>query len=226
MKKTVFVLVILVAASITFTSFLNDSAAPRLYPGIEAFFKTLKGKEFDTAHHNALENIRYNISLTGLDVFDWNLIFYCSENTFRSQASQVFAQTLCYAKKHKKVKVFSAGLSAGDVNPKLIAYLSKIGYKVSKSEKDGINFYEVKFSDQADPVILFSKTVSDKSLPTKDLTSIVVCDVVKETECASLKFESTPLNMPFEKVHDGDANEKIEATIKGIAAAMLYVTKK
>lgn len=226
MKKALYLFSTLIAVAILATSFKSKLAAPKLYPELEAFFKTLDAKQFEKTHLNALENIKYNITTSNLDYEDWNVIFYCSENTFRSQASQVFAQTLCYARKHKKVKVFSAGLTAGEVNPDLIAYLSKIGYKVSKQDKDGKTVYEIKFSDNTDPITLFSKTVSDKSLPAKDITSVIVCDVAKETDCAALKTGTTPLNLPFEKVSTQDTKEKIETTLKNIAIEMVYVTNK
>jgi arsenate reductase len=225
MKKLIFLCTIL-SLAVALTSFKRD-AAPKLYPELENYFKSIETKEFSKEHHDALESLKSDINASHLDYGDWNLIFYCSENTFRSQASQIFAQTLCYAKRHKNMKVFSAGQTSGEIHPKLIEYLSKIGYKITKSDKDGKTIYEVKFSDQANPVVLFSKTTSDKSLPTKDVTSVIVCDVKNETDCADLKTESThPLSLAFQKVISTDANDKIETTLKTIASEMVYVTKK
>jgi arsenate reductase (thioredoxin) len=224
MKKLIFLCAIL-SVAIALTSFKRQ-AAPKLYPELEIYFKSVERKEFSTDHLHALENLKSDINLSHLDYDDWNLIFYCSENTFRSQASQVFAQTLCYEKRHKKMKIFSAGLSSGEISPKLIEYLSRIGYKITKSENKGKTMYEAKFSEQADPVVLFSKTTADKSLPTKDVTSVIVCDVKNESDCATLKTESNPLNLAFPKVVATDASDKIETTLKSIAAEMIYVTKK
>lgn len=226
MKKSIFVLTAIIAVAISSVSFKTASAPSRLYPELEAFFNSLDAKKFDPAHLQSLENIKYNISSSSMDYEDWNLIFYCSENSFRSQASQVFVQTLCYAKKQKRVKVYSAGITSTEVDPKLISFLSKVGYKITKSDKDGRTIYEVRFSDKADPIILFSKTTTDKSLPVKDITSIVVCDPVGENECVDLKTGSTPVNLPFQKLKSSDTDEKIEAVLKSIASEMLYVTRK
>ena len=227
MKKLFSLVAVLTAITIIIASFKSADAPPRLYPELEAYFKSVETKEFSKEHLDALASIKNDISTSHMHYEDWNLIFYCNENTFRSQASQVFAQTLCYAKKHKKIKVFSAGLTSGEINPKLIDYLSKIGYKVAKDEKEGRFKYNVKFSEQADPLVLYSKTTSDKSLPTKDVTSVIVCDTKAEPDCATLKTESTlPLNLAFPKVLATDENDKVETTLKGIAAEMVYVTKK
>ena len=212
MKKLIFLCTILLV-TIVLTSFKRETA-PKLYPELEAYFKSVETKEFSKDHQDALENLKSDISSSHLDYADWNMIFYCSENTFRSQASQVFAQTLCYARRHKNMKIFSAGQTRGQIYPKLIEYLSKIGYKITKSEKEGNTLYEVKFTDQADPVILFSKTTADKTLPTKDVISVIVCDVKNETDCATLKTESTrPLNLAFPKVTATDGDDKVEKTL-------------
>ena len=225
MKKTIFALPMVIAAAIALTSFKTVSAPPKLYPELEAFFSSIDKKGIDKSHLQSLETIKYHISTSTMDYDDWNLIFYCSENSFRSQASQVFAQTLCY-KKFRKIKAYSAGVSKADINPKLTSFLTRIGYKVTKLDKAGQSIYEVRFSDKADPILLFSKTTADKSLPTKDISSIIVCDVANESDCASLKTESTPINLPFQKVSLTDGDDKIESTIKNIAAEMLYVTSK
>lgn len=225
MKNLLIAFVVLISTAIVSASFTSVSAPPKLYPELENFFKSLDEKKFDPAHLQSLENIKDNINSSTMDYDDWNFIFYCSENSFRSQASQVFIQTLCF-KKFRKIKAWSAGVTATEVNPKLISVLTKIGYKITKADREGKSVYEVRFSDKADPIILFSKTIADKSLPKKDITSIVVCDVVNENDCASLKTETTRLNLPFQRVSLSDSDDKIEATIKSIATEVLYVTRK
>lgn len=226
MKKSIIALSAVVAALITLTSFKPISAPPKLYPELEAFFNSLDAKKYEPAHLQSLVNIKYNISTSSMDYDDWNLVFYCSENTFRSQASQVFAQTLCYAKKWRKMKIFSAGITSGEIDPKLISFLKKVGYKVNESQRDGKKGYEVRFSDNADPVFLFSKTLTDNSLPKKDITAVVVCDITKETDCSNLKTESSYIQLPFGKVSTSDNDETVNATLKSIATEMLYVTNK
>jgi len=225
MKKLFFLFTTLSVIAIVITSF-KPITAPRIYPELEAYFKSVETKAFSKDRMDVLRNIQYNVEISGYDFEDWNLIFFCSENTFRSQASQVFAQTLCYERKHKKINVFSAGQTSGEIDPRLIAYLTKIGYRIAKSEKEEKTMYEVKFSDRADPIILFSKTISDQSLPSKDITSVVVCDTEKEPVCKELKTPSTPLSLVFPKVLTTDDAGKVEATLKSIAAEMLYVTQK
>lgn len=226
MKKLLFVFVTLIIVTVTGTSFSSPEMPPKLYPELESYFNSISKDDYLKSHYGSLEQIKLDISYSSLDYGYWNMVFYCSENTFRSQASQVFAQTLCYARNYKKMKIYSAGLSSGEINTKLIDYLKRIGYRITESKKDGKTHYEVKFSDKADPIILYSKTTADKSIPVRDLTSVIVCDIEKETDCAELKTESRAVQLPFEKVTSTDETTKIETTIRNIASEMLYVTSK
>ena len=225
MKKAISTIALLAVVSMT-TSFVSYRAAPKLYPELEAYFKSIDAKQYAKDQFSILENVRHNLTASDMDYMNWNCIFYCTENSFRSQASQVFLETLCYAKKHKKVKVFSAGVQASEINPKLIAYLSKIGYKVSKTNMEGKTAYEVKFSDDAKPILLYSKNVTDKSLPTSEVTSVIVCNRETEPICKDLKTEIRPFEIPFPNVGATDSDEKIESTLRSIAVAMQFMTEK
>lgn len=226
MKRIIFVFASLITVAITFSSFKSKLAAPKLYPELEAYFHSISNKEFLKNHVQALENLKSNIHFSSMDYSDYNIIFYCSENSLRSQASQILLQTLCFSRKFKKVKAFSAGLTSTEVSPALIAYLTKIGYRISKTQKEGRTAYEVRFSDNANPVTLYSKTVADPSLPKKEVAAIIVCDIKEETDCANLKPEYNPLHLAFTKVNDSDGQDKLEALVKEIASEMLYVTAK
>lgn len=225
MKNSSVVLLVVIVALITSTSFKPVSASPKLYPELETYFKSITKKDFSTEHVQALENLKSNISFGTMDYSDYNIVFYCSENSFRSQASQVLLQTLCYSRKFKKVKLFSAGLSSTEVSPALISYLTKIGYRINKPEKNGKVAYEVWFCDEVSPAILYSKATDDPRLPKNDITTVIVCDIKTETECANIKTEFTPLHLAFTKVNDTDGEEKVKVLVKDMTAGMLYVTK-
>lgn len=226
MKKATLLLTSLIAFCIALTSFKTEAPAATLYPKLDAYFSSLDMNSVDKDHLAALGKIKEDIKSSSLYFDETNLVFYCSENSFRSQASEVFMETLCAVKKRKKVKVYSTGVTVTEVNPKLINYLTEIGYKVSKISQADRTVYEVRFSDKNDPIVLYSKNATDKSLPSKNVTPIIVCDAQKEVECKNIKTETTPINLPFQKVLADDNDEKIRSTIKSIATEMLYVTNK
>lgn len=225
MKKLLLFSMVLTIALIT-TSHKTVTAPPRIYPELTTFFKSIDVSQLKAEHRESLENLKSHIESSSLGYDDWNLVFYCSENSFRSQASQIFSETLCFKNKLRRVKSFSAGQTTGQIHPKLIDYLKKVGYKVSKVEGDGKEVYEIRYSDVAEPIRIFSKTTADVSLPKNGLMSIIVCDVKKENECSNLTTPTKPFNLPFEKVQANDPLEKAETVLRSIAVEITYVTGK
>ena len=226
MKKKILAFTVLATIACVAISFKHQNAAPKLYPELEAFFKSVPAKEFQKDQAGVLENMRENLNTSNMDYGNWNCVFYCTENSFRSQASQIFRETLCFSKRHKQVKSYSAGIHPGEINTKLIAYLSKIGYKISTSEKDGRKGYEVRYSDDANPVFLFAKSIDDKSLPKSNVASIIVCNHISEPLCSSLDRQHLPFELPFPNATINDSDEKIASIVKEIAVAMQYITEK
>lgn len=226
MKKYISLFTILAVITVVVTSFRPPVVAPKLYPELDAYFKVIDAKQYPKEKYPVLENLRQNINATTIDNLDWNCIFYCTENTFRSQASQVFLATLSFDRRFKRVKAFSAGVTAGEINPKLIDYFSKIGYKVTKAEKDGKTAYEVRYSDDVKPILLYAKTTTDPSLPKLEITSVVVCDRAAEPVCKDLKTASYSFELPFQNVNADQSDAEVEATLKNIAMAMKFLTEK
>lgn len=227
MKKTIILLFSLLTFLVLCAFSFKASNPPlTMYPELEAFFSLIETNQVDNTRLSALQKIKEDISSSNQYFDETNLVFYCSENSFRSQASQVFAQTLCAVNKRRKVKVFSTGVVATEVDPRLISYLKKIGYKVSSTMKEGKTTYELKYNDRSDPIILFSKEPTDKTLPKSNITSIIVCDMQTETECKHLQTATSPVKLPFVKITKEDPDAKIESTIRNIATEMAYVTKK
>ncbi|MCA0398829.1 MAG: hypothetical protein LCH51_15625 [Bacteroidetes bacterium] len=226
MKKYIPLFTVLTVITVIVTSFRPPVVAPKLYPELEAYFKAIDAKQYPKEKYPVLENLRQNINATTIDNLDWNCIFYCTENSFRSQASQVFLATLSFDRRFKRVKAFSAGITAGEINPKLIEYLSKIGYKITKIEKDGKVAYEVKYSDGIKPILLYTKTTADPSLPKQEITSVVVCDRAAEPVCKDLKTPNYPFELPFQNVNADQSDLEVESTLKNIAIAMKFLTEK
>jgi hypothetical protein len=101
MKNYIPLFTVLAFITVIVTSF-RQPVAPKLYPELEAYFKAIDAKQYPKEKFSVLENLRQNINSTTIDNIDWNCIFYCIENTFRSQASQVFLATLSFDRKFKE----------------------------------------------------------------------------------------------------------------------------
>ncbi|PZR29134.1 MAG: hypothetical protein DI535_03730 [Citrobacter freundii] len=224
--KKLLLLAMIIGLTFIVTSFQTHDPTPRLYPKLETYFNSVKSEWIDTKHWQSLENLRYTLATSQLSHEGWNLIFYCSENTFRSQVSEVFAETLSYRKKLKRLGIHSAGLQTGEISEKMIHYLKQVGYRIEAKMQNGSRVYEVRYADDAAPIILFSKIASDPSLPTKNISSVVVCDTITENNCKALTTVSSPYFLGFKKAVDTDEESKITTLVNQIAAEMVYITKK
>jgi len=226
MKPKLLFILLIASVFCAIVSFKPEPNAPKLYPELEAYFRGLNTKKIDGAKASSLNTIRENINYSDMDFTAWNCVFLCTENTFRSQASQVLLETLCYAKRHRNTRVHSAGVISGEINLKLIAYLIKIGYRISTKEGSAKNIYEVRYSDNSQPIILYSKNIEDKSLPKNDITSIVVCNRAIEMTCKNLQPIGVSVELPFENVSTEDSEEKVASTVDSIAVSMQYATER
>lgn len=218
--------VVFAATVFATVSFAPEAAAPKLYPELEAYFKGINSKSIEKQQESSLHELRENITYSDLDYTDWNCVFLCTENTFRSQASQVLLETLCYTKRHRNIKAYSAGITSGEINPKLISYLAKIGYRIGKKKDVDKTIYEIRYNDSSQPIILYSKNTEDRSLPKNGVTSIIVCNRAIESACTNLQPIGVSVELPFDNVTTDDTEEKVEFTVNAIAVAMQYATER
>jgi arsenate reductase (thioredoxin) len=106
-----------------------------------------------------------------------NLVFVCTHNSRRSQFSQFWAKYYI-DKLNLDIKVFSAGTETTACNERTIASISRSGFnsEFKSSENPKYNF-EFKNGSK---LSLYSKTVSDPSLPKSDFAAVMTCSHADE----------------------------------------------
>ena len=106
------------------------------------------------------------------------LNFICTHNSRRSQFSQIWAQT---AANYYGIEVFcySGGVEVTAFNSRAIAAIQRDGFKVVQKEGDNPVCF-VFFSDDADPIVTFSKVVDDAINATKEFAAVMTCDHADE----------------------------------------------
>lgn len=143
----------------------------KLYPEIASFFSSLDASNVKSANLSGLETIKYNLRL-GED----SIVFACSGNSFRSQALQVFFQSWASVKKYKRVKLYSCGYKAMEIDPRLIVFLEKVGYRITKETETENTVYYVKYGEKYPAIKLIPKACHDASLPQDEFISVLVCE--------------------------------------------------
>lgn len=108
------------------------------------------------------------------------LNFICTHNSRRSHLSQIWAQAATYYYQVPNVFCFSGGTEATAFNPRAVNAMQEAGFSIKKN-KDGENpIYEVRFAEQADPIIAFSKKYDDPFNHNKDFAAIMTCSDADE----------------------------------------------
>jgi len=107
------------------------------------------------------------------------LNFICTHNSRRSHLAQIWAQTAAEHYDINDVETYSGGTEATAFNPNAVAAIKRAGFEV---ENPGGNnpHYSIRFSDDADPMICFSKTFDDPLNPDKNFAAIMTCSDADE----------------------------------------------
>jgi arsenate reductase len=152
------------------------------------------------------------------------LIFICTHNSRRSHIAQIWAQ-LAAAYYGIYVVSYSGGTEATAFNPRAVKAMEDAGFKISQASNAGNPIYEVYFSDDAPPVIAFSKKYDSGTNPEKGFAAVMTCSHADENCPVVLGTEkriSLPYNDP--KDFDGTAQEREKYTerVKEIGTEILY----
>jgi arsenate reductase len=154
-----------------------------------------------------------------------NLNFICTHNSRRSQMSQVWAQAASSRQGWKGVHCYSAGTEQSRVSPHVIAALRNCGFRIAALDNSDNPRYEVSWSDNAVPLVLFSKGLSDDPNPASDFAAIMTCSHA-DVNCpivpgASLRI---PLNYADPGAFDGttETASRYRDTAEEIGRELLY----
>ena len=154
------------------------------------------------------------------------LNFICTHNSRRSHLSQVWAQTAAYYYNIKDVSCYSGGTEATAVFPKIAETLVKSGFKITKLSDDSNPVYAIKFEENENPIIGFSKTFDHDFNPANDFAAIMTCSQADD-DCpfiagAEKRF---PINFEDPKVFDNtlQQDEKYMERNLQIASEIFYI---
>lgn len=109
------------------------------------------------------------------DKKDIRLNFICTHNSRRSHLSQVWAQTTAAYFNIKNVFCYSGGTEATALFPVAAETLKNTGFKIEKLSNEDNPVYSIKYSENAHPIIGFSKTFDAEFNPTSEFAAIMTC---------------------------------------------------
>ena len=154
------------------------------------------------------------------------LNFICTHNSRRSHLSQIWAATMAYHFGVKNVFCYSGGTEATAMFPKVAETLAKQGFEVLKLSENANPVYAIKYAENEQPIICFSKVYNDSFNPKTHFGAVVTCNSADENCPVVFGAEQRfPIKYEDPKAFDGtelmDA-KYVERSLQ-IAEEMFYV---
>lgn len=107
------------------------------------------------------------------------LNFICTHNSRRSHLAQIWTAIAAQYYDIEDIETYSGGTEATAFNPRAVVAIERAGFKVENPGGENPR-YEVSFSDDANPMICFSKKFDDDFNPKKNFAAIMTCSDADE----------------------------------------------
>jgi arsenate reductase len=155
-----------------------------------------------------------------------NLNFICTHNSRRSHLSQIWAQVMAEHFNIKNVYCYSGGTEATAMFPKVAETLHSQGLEIRKLSETENPVYAVKYSEDAHPVICFSKKYDDVFNPVAGFAAVMTCSNA-DAGCPFIPGAEKRVAVKFEDPKSSDGTHEMDRVYfersLEIAAEMYFV---
>lgn len=155
-----------------------------------------------------------------------NINFICTHNSRRSHLSQVWAQVAAVNYGLSNVHCYSGGTEETALFPKIAETLTQQGFHILKIAENKNPIHAIKYSDNALPLIGFSKKYDSPFNPVSAFAAVMTCSQA-DGGCPFIAGAEKRIPITFEdpKISDGTAeqNQVYADSSLQIAAEMFYV---
>lgn len=197
-----------------------------LFPEIEKVINTLNFESISDERKIVLQPLVDFIQGKASKNQEIRLNLICTHNSRRSHLSQVWAQTAAAHYNIKNVFCYSGGTEATAMFPMAAKTLAKQGFQIKTIAEGNNPVYAIKYSENAHPVICFSKTFDDDFNPQSEFAAILTCSSADQG-CPFIAGAEKRIPMTFEdpKAFDNTSQqaEKYEERSVQIATEKFYV---
>lgn len=155
--------------------------------------------------------------------------FICTHNSRRSHLSQIWAQTIAAHFNIKDVFCYSGGTESTALFPMVAKTLEQTGFKVETIAEGNNPIYSIKYTDNAHPIIGFSKELDNNFNPKSEFAAVMTCSQA-DGGCPLIVGAEKRIPITFEdpKAFDNTPQqaEKYKERSLQIATEMFYVFSK
>ena len=197
-----------------------------MYSEIEKLIQTLQPDTISESRKTILQPLIDFVQQKANNNQEIRINFICTHNSRRSHLSQVWGQTIANYFNIKQVFCYSGGTEATALFPMAAETLKKSGFLV-KTISEGRNpVYSIKYSENAHPIIGFSKKLDDDFNPKSEFAAIMTCDSANEA-CPFVPGAEKRIPITFEDPKAFDNTplqaEKYNERSLQIATELFYV---
>ncbi|AZA99844.1 protein-tyrosine-phosphatase [Chryseobacterium joostei] len=158
-----------------------------------------------------------------------NINFICTHNSRRSHLAQIWAQTASDYFKISNIYCYSGGTEATALFPKVADTLINSGFNIWKLNESENPIYSIKYSQNALPIIGFSKKYDDAFNPDTDFVAVMTCSQA-DGGCPFIGGAERRIVITYEDPKISDDTPKQQEIYKErsleIGAEMFYVFSK
>lgn len=157
------------------------------------------------------------------------LLFIGTNQSTRSIMAQVWARAAAHYYGFDDAEYFSGGINEGPISVNTIKSLERAGFIIYKIKEGGKIYYQVKYSYNLKPLLIYPKKVDDRPNPISNFMAVMVCPnaaqnmpFVKGTRSRIEIFYNDPLGF------DGSEEEvqRYDEVNRQIALEMFYLFSK
>lgn len=198
----------------------------KVYPEIKKIILSLERKSISSERQKILQSLIDFIQLKVKRKEAIRLNFICTHNSRRSHLSQVWAQALAHYFNIKNVFCYSGGTAATALFPMVAETLHNSGFEVFSISEGENPVYCIKYAENEQPIIGFSKSFDDDFNPKSDFVAVMTCSQADEG-CPFIAGAEKRIAITFEDPKQFDDTpqqaEKYDERSLQIATEFFYV---
>lgn len=200
-----------------------------MYPTLSKTIEQLPLQNISEERKTILQPLIDFIQQKVNDRQDININFICTHNSRRSHLSQVWAQAASAHFNIPNVYCYSGGTEETALFPKVAETLINQGFSIFKISENNNPVYAIKYSDNALPIIGFSKKYDNPFNPVSAFAAIMTCSQA-DAGCPFIAGAEKRIPITFEdpKISDNTPEQSqvyAERSLQ-IATEMFYVFSK
>lgn len=157
------------------------------------------------------------------------VLFVCTHNSRRSQLAEIWLRHALLRLGIPGSGVYSAGTEATAFNERMVAALLRAGFPLHGDGAGANPVYVDAGPDGCLAIDMFSKTLTDRSLPVAGFAAVMVCDDA-DRNCPFVPGAAARFSLPYtDPKHQDGSPEKpgaYDATVREIGREMIYLAKR